>query len=292
MLCEVFHADIQKLLLITHVLGHWQCEQSHNSRGWWQGRREVQATCGGDELAGCDGHHGRAGHCHHLQSHCWGWEGPRHWGCEVCPAVHALRPYSVVHGKLVRCGVPLLALISATYSCSISQCMAMLRDCLTSLPLYCITLHLTWSRTNLCTSHDLMAPDLFACAACIHFLGNECARAVAIDICACIHRIANYDIHMHTHIKCRQTIINEIAYTMVNHGMSIDTRHVMLLADLMTFKVHVPACPRTTRSSVRQSCLIGSVCVECAECVECVGCVSHKRCDRWISTQHNCHGNR
>ena len=45
----------------------------------------------------------------------------------------------------------------------------------------------------------------------------------------------------HTHIICRQTIINEIAYTMVNHGMSIDTRHVMLLADLMTFKVHVPA---------------------------------------------------
>ena len=35
----------------------------------------------------------------------------------------------------------------------------------------------------------------------------------------------------------RQTIIDEIAYTMVNHGMSIDSRHVMLLADLMTFKV-------------------------------------------------------
>ena len=36
----------------------------------------------------------------------------------------------------------------------------------------------------------------------------------------------------------RQTIINEIVYTMVNHGMSIDARHVMLLADLMTFKVN------------------------------------------------------
>ena len=35
----------------------------------------------------------------------------------------------------------------------------------------------------------------------------------------------------------RQTIINEIVYTMVNHGMNIDSRHVMLLADLMTFKV-------------------------------------------------------
>ena len=37
--------------------------------------------------------------------------------------------------------------------------------------------------------------------------------------------------------SCRQTIINEIVYTMVNHGMSIDARHVMLLADLMSFKV-------------------------------------------------------
>lgn len=36
----------------------------------------------------------------------------------------------------------------------------------------------------------------------------------------------------------RSTIIEEINYTMVNHGMSIDIRHVMLLADLMTFKVN------------------------------------------------------
>lgn len=35
----------------------------------------------------------------------------------------------------------------------------------------------------------------------------------------------------------RSTIINEIAYTMTSHGMSIDVRHVMLLADLMTYKV-------------------------------------------------------
>ena len=35
----------------------------------------------------------------------------------------------------------------------------------------------------------------------------------------------------------RATIMNEINVTMKSHGMSIDTRHVMLLADLMTFKV-------------------------------------------------------
>ena len=35
----------------------------------------------------------------------------------------------------------------------------------------------------------------------------------------------------------RSTIINEIVYTMTTHGMSIDIRHVMLLSDLMTYKV-------------------------------------------------------
>ena len=33
--------------------------------------------------------------------------------------------------------------------------------------------------------------------------------------------------------------MNEIIYTMKNHGMSIDHRHVMLLADLMTFRVRL-----------------------------------------------------
>ena len=35
----------------------------------------------------------------------------------------------------------------------------------------------------------------------------------------------------------RQTIIEQIQYTMGKHGMTIDRRHVMLLADEMTFKV-------------------------------------------------------
>lgn len=35
----------------------------------------------------------------------------------------------------------------------------------------------------------------------------------------------------------RQTIINEIQYTMQSHGMSIDPRHVMLLGDVMSYKV-------------------------------------------------------
>ena len=35
----------------------------------------------------------------------------------------------------------------------------------------------------------------------------------------------------------RRTIINEIQHTMSAHGMSIDPRHVMLLGDVMTYKV-------------------------------------------------------
>ncbi len=39
----------------------------------------------------------------------------------------------------------------------------------------------------------------------------------------------------------RKTIINEINYTMKSHGMSIDPRHVMLLGDVMSYKVRVHA---------------------------------------------------
>lgn len=35
----------------------------------------------------------------------------------------------------------------------------------------------------------------------------------------------------------RKCIIEEIKYTMESHGMSIDIRHMMLLGDLMTFRV-------------------------------------------------------
>lgn len=35
----------------------------------------------------------------------------------------------------------------------------------------------------------------------------------------------------------RRTIIDEIQYTMKSHDMNIDPRHVMLLGDVMTYKV-------------------------------------------------------
>ncbi len=37
----------------------------------------------------------------------------------------------------------------------------------------------------------------------------------------------------------RKCIIDEIQCTMASHGMSIDLRHTMLLADVMTYKVCV-----------------------------------------------------
>lgn len=40
----------------------------------------------------------------------------------------------------------------------------------------------------------------------------------------------------------RHAIMSEIQYTMGSHGMSIDDRHMMLLADCMSYKVRLRAC--------------------------------------------------
>ncbi|CAL9103829.1 unnamed protein product [Musa acuminata var. zebrina] len=54
----------------------------------------------------------------------------------------------------------------------------------------------------------------------------------------------------------RQCIINEIQYTMRGHGMSIDTRHMMLLADLMTYKGEVLGITRFGISKMKESVLM------------------------------------
>ncbi|KAJ3291090.1 hypothetical protein HK104_006337 [Borealophlyctis nickersoniae] len=54
----------------------------------------------------------------------------------------------------------------------------------------------------------------------------------------------------------RSTIINEIQYTMQSHGMTIDRRHVMLLADLMTFKGEVLGITRFGIAKMRDSVLM------------------------------------
>jgi DNA-directed RNA polymerase III subunit RPC1 len=54
----------------------------------------------------------------------------------------------------------------------------------------------------------------------------------------------------------RSTIINEIVYTMSTHGMSIDIRHVMLLADLMTYKGEVLGITRGGLAKMKESVLM------------------------------------
>ncbi|KAI9222317.1 DNA-directed RNA polymerase III subunit C1 [Blastocladiella britannica] len=54
----------------------------------------------------------------------------------------------------------------------------------------------------------------------------------------------------------RGTIINEIQYTMSTHGMTIDPRHVMLLADVMTFKGEVLGITRFGVSKMKDSVLM------------------------------------
>lgn len=49
------------------------------------------------------------------------------------------------------------------------------------------------------------------------------------------------------------TIMKEVQFTMKSHGMSIDSRHVMLLADLMTFKGEVLGITRFGIAKMKES---------------------------------------
>eukprot|EP00899_Mesostigma_viride_P025365 jgi/Mesvir1/6012/Mv00758-RA.2 len=54
----------------------------------------------------------------------------------------------------------------------------------------------------------------------------------------------------------RKSIMNEIQYTMGSHGMSIDTRHSMLLADVMTYKGEVLGITRFGIAKMKDSVLM------------------------------------
>jgi DNA-directed RNA polymerase III subunit RPC1 len=54
----------------------------------------------------------------------------------------------------------------------------------------------------------------------------------------------------------RQTIANEIQYTMSKHGMTIDNRHVMLLADIMSFRGEVLGITRFGIAKMKDSVLM------------------------------------
>lgn len=54
----------------------------------------------------------------------------------------------------------------------------------------------------------------------------------------------------------RQSIINEIKYTISSHGISVDIRHFMLLADMMSFKGQVLGITRFGISKMKMSTLM------------------------------------
>eukprot|EP00127_Corallochytrium_limacisporum_P006730 Clim_evm19s234 gene=Clim_evmTU19s234 len=54
----------------------------------------------------------------------------------------------------------------------------------------------------------------------------------------------------------RTTIMNEINYTMKSHGMNVNPRHIMLLADLMTFKGEILGITRFGISKMKDSVLM------------------------------------
>lgn len=54
----------------------------------------------------------------------------------------------------------------------------------------------------------------------------------------------------------RRSIIKEIQYTMESHGMSIDIRHMMLLADVMTYKGEVLGITRFGIQKMKESVLM------------------------------------
>merc|ERR1712050_354911 len=54
----------------------------------------------------------------------------------------------------------------------------------------------------------------------------------------------------------RTTIMNEVKYTMESHGMSIDIRHIMLLADLVTCRGEVLGITRHGLAKMKDSVLM------------------------------------
>uniref|UniRef100_A0A6G3MKE3 DNA-directed RNA polymerase n=1 Tax=Henneguya salminicola TaxID=69463 RepID=A0A6G3MKE3_HENSL len=54
----------------------------------------------------------------------------------------------------------------------------------------------------------------------------------------------------------RQTIINEVSYTMKNHGINVDIRHFTLLADLMSCSGEILGITRYGLSKMKESTLM------------------------------------
>lgn len=73
------------------------------------------------------------------------------------------------------------------------------------------------------------------------------------------HSYSNNVFEMYKYLgieAARSTIISEIMNTMQNHGISIDNRHLMLLADLMTYRGEVLGITRFGLAKMKESALM------------------------------------
>lgn len=73
------------------------------------------------------------------------------------------------------------------------------------------------------------------------------------------HTFSNNVFEMYKHLgieAARTTIITEIMTTMQSHGISIDNRHLMLLADLMTYRGEVLGITRFGLAKMKESALM------------------------------------
>ena len=96
---------------------------------------------------------------------------------------------------------------------------------------------------------------------------DHCLMVEGTDILAAMgirgvqaHRVAsNHIVEVEKALgieAARATIMNEMQTTMNHHGMTLDTRHVMLLADLMTYKGEVLGCTRFGLEKMKDSVMM------------------------------------
>jgi len=85
---------------------------------------------------------------------------------------------------------------------------------------------------------------------------DEVMRTTGVDHRACV---TNHVMETESILgieAARNTIINEIKYTLKEHGIYVDPRHISLVADVMTFKGQVLGITRFGVSKMRESTLM------------------------------------
>merc|ERR1712112_164866 len=94
---------------------------------------------------------------------------------------------------------------------------------------------------------------------CLYVEGDNLREVIATRGVDGIHTKSNNTLEVASTLgieAARKTIMNEIKYTMESHGMIIDKRHIMLLADLMTCRGEVLGITRHGLAKMKESVLM------------------------------------